>query len=93
MDICGRGGPGDIEFRDGDFVGSGGKGGEGGCHAGGVTESGGREMGLRADAVNGDTGGAPRLDLGNQTLGLGVGGRVEVVVVDVEFGVGVLNMC
>jgi hypothetical protein len=46
-------------------------------------------MGLRADAVNGDALGDPLVDLADHTGGLGVGGNVEVVIVDEELGVGV----
>jgi hypothetical protein len=46
-------------------------------------------VGLRADTVDGDTGGPPRLDVLDHGLGLGVVGRVEVVVVDVQLGSGV----
>lgn len=44
---------------------------------------------LGANAVDGDAGGDPLLDLGDHTLGLCVVGGVEVVVVDVELGLGV----
>jgi len=45
---------------------------------------------LRADAVNGDSGGDPLLDVLDHAVGdLGVVGAVEVVVVDVQLGVGV----
>jgi hypothetical protein len=47
-------------------------------------------MGLRADAVDGDTGGDPFANVGGETFGFGVGGGVEVVVVDVEFS---LRVC
>lgn len=42
------------------------------------------QMRLRADAVDGDAGGHPLGDVGRHSLSLGVGGGVEVVVVDVE---------
>jgi hypothetical protein len=47
------------------------------------------EMGLGTNTVDGDAGGDPLLNVRDETGGLGVGGRVEVVVVDVELGVGV----
>lgn len=46
-------------------------------------------MRLGADAVDGDARGGPRLDLGDHACRLGVVGRVEVVVVDVELRSGV----
>lgn len=48
-----------------------------------------RKMALGADAVDGDTVCDPLADLGDHALGFAVGGGVEVVVVDVEFGGGV----
>jgi len=45
----------------------------------------GAQVRLRADAVDGHAGGDPGLDFGHHARGLGVRGRVEVVVVDVEF--------
>jgi len=47
------------------------------------------EMGLGTDTIDGDTGGDPLLDVGDEASGLGVSGRVQVVVVDVQLGVGV----
>ena len=47
------------------------------------------EVGLGADAVDGDASSNPLLDLGRHGLGLAVGGGIEVVVVDVEFRLGV----
>jgi hypothetical protein len=47
------------------------------------------EMGLGTNTINGDAGGDPLLDVRDESGGLGVSGRVEVVVVDVELGVGV----
>lgn len=47
----------------------------------------GAQVGLRADTVDGDALRDPRLDFVGETLRLGVVGRVEVVVVDVQFGV------
>jgi hypothetical protein len=46
-------------------------------------------MGLRAYAINGDACCDPLLDGGGETFCFGVGGGVEVVVVDVEFRVGI----
>jgi hypothetical protein len=43
-------------------------------------------MGLRTDAVDGNAGCDPLLDVGGETLGLGVAGGVQVVIVDVKFG-------
>lgn len=43
-------------------------------------------MGLGAYAVDGDACGDPFFDSGGEAFGFGVGGGVEVVVVDVEFG-------
>jgi hypothetical protein len=60
---------------------------------GGVPSSGSSEMGLRADAVDGDTLRDPLVDLANHAGGLSVGGNVKVVVVDEEFGVGVSGAC
>lgn len=45
------------------------------------------KVSLGTNTVDGDTGGNPLLDVGDEALGLCVGGRVEVVVVDVELGV------
>jgi hypothetical protein len=45
------------------------------------------QVGLRANAVDGNAGGDPLLDFGGEAGELGVGGAVEVVVVDVELGV------
>ena len=42
----------------------------------------------RTNAIDGDTSGDPLLDLGGETGKLGVGGAVEVVVVNVQLGVG-----
>lgn len=47
-------------------------------------------MGLGSDAVDGDSLGTPLFDFGDEAGGFGVGGGVEVVVVDVEFCGGVL---
>ena len=41
----------------------------------------------RTNAIDGDTSGDPLFDLGGETGELGVGGAVEVVVVNVELGV------
>jgi hypothetical protein len=41
----------------------------------------------RTNAIDGNTGGDPLLDLSSKTSELGVGGRVEVVVVDVTLSV------
>lgn len=46
-------------------------------------------MGLGTNTIDGDAGGDPLLDMGDETSGLGVSGRVQVVVVDVQLGVGV----
>ena len=46
-----------------------------------------RNAGRRTNAIDGNTGGDPLLDLGSKTGELGVGGRVEVVVVDVTLSV------
>ena len=45
-------------------------------------------MDRRTNAIDGDTSGDPLLDLGGEAGKLGVGGAVEVVVVNVELGVG-----
>jgi hypothetical protein len=42
----------------------------------------------RTNAIDGDTSGDPLLNLGGKTGELGVGGAVEVVVVDVELSIG-----
>jgi hypothetical protein len=47
------------------------------------------KVGLRANAVDGDAGGDPLLDVGDEAGGFAVGGAVEVVVVDVELSGGV----
>lgn len=44
-------------------------------------------MGLRANTVDGDTGGDPLLDVGDHALCLSVVCAIEVVVVDVELSV------
>lgn len=44
---------------------------------------------LATDAVDGDAGGTPLLDIVDHALGLAVVGNVKVVVVDVELAVGV----
>lgn len=46
-------------------------------------------MSLRAHAVDGDACCDPLLDVTDEAGGFGVGGAVKIVVVDVEFGVGV----
>lgn len=38
------------------------------------------QMRLRADAVDGDAGGAPGLDFGDEAGGFGVGGAVKAVM-------------
>ena len=42
----------------------------------------------RTNAIDGDTSGDPLLDLSGETGKLGVGGAVEVIIVDVKLGVG-----
>ena len=44
---------------------------------------------LATDAVDGDAGSAPLLDVVDHALGLAVVGNIKVVVVDVELAVGV----
>ena len=44
-------------------------------------------MRLGANAIDGNTSGDPLLDLGGETGELGVGGAVEVVIVNVELRV------
>ena len=46
-------------------------------------------MHLGTDAVDGDAGRAPLLDVSDHTLSLAVVGNVKVVVVDVQLAVGV----
>lgn len=75
-DVVGGGGADDVELGDGALVGGGAQGLHGGAGAGGLA---GLQVRLRADAVDGDAGGAPGLDLGDQAGGFGVGGRVEAV--------------
>lgn len=45
------------------------------------------QVGLRADAVDGDALGDPLLDFVGETLGLRIAGRVEVIVIDVQLRV------
>ena len=90
LDVGSGVGTGEIELGHGALGGSGADGLEGGGDVVGVVEGAGlAEMGLGTDTVDGDAGGDPLLDVGDETGGLGVGGRVQVVVVDVELGVGV----
>jgi hypothetical protein len=44
--------------------------------------------GRRTNAIDGDTGGDPLLNLSGETGKLRVGGAVEVVIVNVQLGVG-----
>jgi len=48
-----------------------------------------RQVHLGADAVDGNAGAAPLLDISDETGGLAVVGDIEIVVVDVELAVGV----
>jgi hypothetical protein len=79
-----------IELRDGALLGDSAQRGKCGLDASGLA---GAQVGLGADAVDGDAGGGPGFDLGGHAFGFAVRGAVEVVVVDVEFcgGVGGLG--
>lgn len=76
----------DVELRDGALRGGRAQG-RHGTRGGGGQASG--KVALGADSVDRGAGGAPRLDLGDHALCLGVRCLVEVIVVDVELGVGV----
>jgi hypothetical protein len=76
----------DVQLCDGDLLDA--RGGEGLEGAGDVAPLAGAQVGLAADAVDGHAGRDPLLDVRDHARGqLGVRGRVEVVVVDVQHGV------
>lgn len=80
--VVGRG-VDDVDLSEGDLGDAGG--GEGLDGGAGLAREAGREVGLRADAVDGDAGRDPLLDVGDHAGGhLRVVGLVEVVVVDVQ---------
>jgi hypothetical protein len=76
----------DVELGDGALWGSSAESSHGSRGLGTLS---GDKMGLGANAINGKTSSPPLLDVLDQALGLAVRGRVQVVVVDVQLGVGV----
>ena len=83
--VVGSGCTSNVELSDGTFRGDGAQ----SLKSLGVVRDGPgtTQVRLRADTVDGHTSGNPLLNLGNHSLGLCVGRRVEVVVVDVQLRV------
>ena len=78
----------DVQLGDGDLLDAGrGKGLDGAGERAALARV---QVALRADAVNGNARGQPLLDVGDHAVGqLGRGRAVQVVVVDVQLGIGV----